>query len=80
MFAASTLGKTRDRVGHSPSRAVLKHSDVNVCQAAIESLGRAARRVDAGPLGELLRGDAWLRFAVVHTLGEIGDPQQRPAR
>ena len=78
MFAASTLGKTRDRSAIPHLAAVLKHSDINVCQAAIESLGelRAVSMLDT--LGELLRGDTWLRFAVVHTLGEIGDPQQRP--
>ena len=74
MFAASTLGKTRDPSAIPHLAAVLKHSDINVCQAAIESLGelRAVSMLDT--LRELLRGDAWLRYAVVHTLGEIGDP------
>jgi HEAT repeat protein len=75
MFAASTLGKTRDRSAIPHLEKILKHADLNVCQAAIESLGelRAASTLDA--LGELLRGHTWLRFAVVHTLGEIGDPR-----
>jgi HEAT repeat protein len=75
MFAASTLGKTRDRSAIPHLAKMLKHTDINVCQAAIESLGelRAASTLDA--LGELLRGHTWLRFAVVHTLGEIGDPR-----
>ena len=74
MFAASTLGKTRDPAAIPHLVKVLKHTDMNVCQAAIESLGelRAVSTLDA--LGELLRGPIWLRFAVVHTLGEIGDP------
>jgi len=75
MFAASTLGKTRDRSAIPHLAKILKHTDINVCQAAIESLGElcAASTLDA--LGELLRGHTWLRFAVVHTLGEIGDPR-----
>ena len=75
MFAASTLGKTRDRSAIPHLAKILNHTDINVCQAAIESLGelRAASTLDA--LGELLRGHTWLRFAVVHTLGEIGDPR-----
>jgi HEAT repeat protein len=74
MFAASTLGKTRDPAAIPHLIQVLKHSDINVVQAAIESLGelRAISALDA--LGALLRGHTWLRFAVVHTLGEIGDP------
>src|SRR5262245_46768517 len=75
MFAASTLGKTRDPSAISPLASVLKHSDINVCQAAIESLGELRAVSMLGELGELLRGQhSWLRFAVVHTLGEIGDP------
>ena len=74
MFAASTLGKTRDPSAIPHLAEVLKHSDINVCQAAIESLGELRAVSVLGTLGELLRGDGWLRFAVVHTLGEIGDP------
>jgi HEAT repeat protein len=74
MFAASTLGKTRDPSAIPHLAAVLKHTDINVCQAAIESLGELRAVSMLGTLGELLRGDAWLRYAVVHTLGEIGDP------
>jgi len=74
MFAASTLGKTRDASAIPHLAAVLKHSDINVCQAAIESLGELRAVSMLGTLRELLRGDAWLRYAVVHTLGEIGDP------
>jgi HEAT repeat protein len=75
MFAASTLGKTRDPSAIPHLAAVLKHADINVCQAAIESLGelRAVSMLDT--LGQMLKGDTWLRFAVVHTLGEIGDPK-----
>ncbi|HEY7374182.1 MAG TPA: HEAT repeat domain-containing protein [Polyangia bacterium] len=78
MFAASTLGKTRDRSAIPHLAAILKHADVNVCQAAVESLGelRAVSTLDT--LVELLQGHTWLRFAVVHTLGEIADPRSIP--
>ena len=78
MFAASTLGKTRDRSAIPHLAAILKHADVNVCQAAVESLGdlRAVSTLDT--LVELLHGHTWLRFAVVHTLGEIAEPRSIP--
>jgi len=78
MFAAHTLGKTRDLSAIPHLARALQHEDINVCHAAIESLGslRAAAAVDA--LAALLVGDSWLRFAVVHTLGEIGHPSSIP--
>jgi HEAT repeat protein len=74
MFAANTLGRTRDPTAIPYLVRVLRHGDVNVCQAAIESLGllRASSTLDA--LDALLDSDAWLRFSVVHTIGEIGHP------
>jgi HEAT repeat protein len=78
MFAASTLGKTRDPAAIPHLAKVLKHADINVCQAAVESLG-ALRAVSAlGALNALLAGELWIRFSVVHTLGEIGDPTSVP--
>src|SRR5262249_17866201 len=80
MFAASTLGKTRDRSAIPHLAGILNHDDVNVCQAAIESLGELRAVSTLGALAGLLEGnDAWLRFAVVHTLGEIADPRSVPA-
>ena len=78
MFAASTLGKTLDPSAIPPLAKVLRHSDVNVCQAAIESLGALRAVSTLSTLGELLGRDGWLRFSVVHTLGEIGDPSSAP--
>jgi HEAT repeat protein len=74
MFAAGALGKTRDASAIPHLAGILKHGDINVVQAAIESLGelRAVSMLDT--LSDMLKGDSWLRFAVVHTLGEIGDP------
>ena len=74
MFAASTLGRTRDATAVPHLCRLLRHEDINVAQAAIESLGLLRASAALDPLGELLGGDPWLRFAVVHTLGEIGSP------
>jgi HEAT repeat protein len=74
MFAASTLGKTLDQSAVPHLAELLTHPDVNVCQAAIESLGALRATSTLAALGGLLGRDAWLRFSVVHTLGEIGDP------
>jgi HEAT repeat protein len=78
MFAASTLGKTRDATAIPHLTRILRHADINVIQAAVESLGalRAASTLKA--LEELLQGDPWLRFSVVHTIGEIGHPSSVP--
>jgi HEAT repeat protein len=78
MFAASTLGKTRDRTAIPHLAAILKHADINVCQAAVESLGELRAVSTLGALADLLQGHTWLRFAVVHTLGEIADPSSIP--
>jgi HEAT repeat protein len=74
MFAANTLGKTRDRSAIPHLVRVLRHRDINVCQAAIESLGLLHAEAALSALDQLLDGDPWLRFAIVHTLGEIGHP------
>jgi HEAT repeat protein len=75
MFAASTLGKTLDLTAIPHLERILNHPDINVCQAAIESLGSLRATSTLGALGGLLQRDTWLRFSVVHTLGEIGDPR-----
>jgi HEAT repeat protein len=75
MFAASTLGKTLDQSAVPHLARLLAHPDVNVCQAAIESLGALRATSTLAALDGLLGRDVWLRFSVVHTLGEIGDPR-----
>ena len=75
MFAASTLGKTRDQSAVPYLARLLAHPDINVCQAAIESLGALRAASTLAALDGLLGREVWLRFSVVHTLGEIGDPR-----
>jgi HEAT repeat protein len=73
MFAASLLGKSRDRTVVFHLLELLDHTDINIAQAAIESLAtlRATEAVDK--LVEMLRADPWLQFAAVNALGQIGD-------
>jgi len=73
MFAASVLGKTRDREAVPHLLRLLRYEDVNIVQAAIESLGHLRAQAAVTPLIELLDRDPWLRYGAVHALGEIGD-------
>jgi HEAT repeat protein len=75
MFAATLLGKSRDRTVVFHLVELLDHGDINIAQAAIESLAalRATEAVER--LMEMLRADPWLQFAAVIALGQIGDPR-----
>ena len=75
MFAATVLGKTRDREAIPHLIRLLDHEDVNIVQATIESLGHLRAGAAVSRLTELLDDDPWLRFGAVHALGEIGDPR-----
>ena len=75
MFAAATLGKTRDPSAVPHLIQLLRHPDINVAQASIESLGQLRAVSALSALADMLDGDPWLRFAVVHTMGEIGHPR-----
>jgi HEAT repeat protein len=75
MFAATVLGKTRDREAIPHLIRLLDHEDVNIVQAAIESLGHLRAGAAVPRLAQLLDHDPWLRFGAVHALGEIGDPR-----
>jgi HEAT repeat protein len=73
MFAASLLGRTRDRAAIPHLVRLLGYQDTNIVAAAIESLGFLRANVAVEPLVRLLDGDPWLRFGAIHALGEIGD-------
>ena len=51
----------------------LSHPDLNIAQAAVESLGDLKCRRAVPSLLELLEGELWLRFAAILSLGRIGD-------
>jgi HEAT repeat protein len=79
MFAATALGKTRDKSAIPHLVKLLEQDDVNVAQAALDSLSllRASAAVDT--IIEILDRDPWVRLAAVHALGDIGDPRAVPA-
>jgi HEAT repeat protein len=79
MFAATALGKTRDKGAIPHLVKLLDHDDVNVAQAALDSLSllRASAAVDM--IIDILDRDPWVRLAAVHALGDIGDPRAVPA-
>lgn len=53
----------------------LSHENLNLAQAAVDSLGELKSTVAVGPLLDLLGGDPWLAFAATLALGKIGDPR-----
>lgn len=75
LFSINVLGRTRDRSAIPHLIPLIEHADPNVAHAAVESLANlhASSAVDA--IVRLLQGDAWLRMAAIHALGEIGDPR-----
>jgi HEAT repeat protein len=52
---------------------LVRHSDANVAQAAIEALGQLRHREAVPTLLQLLASDLWLQLAAIDALGEIGD-------
>jgi HEAT repeat protein len=73
MFAAGILGKTRDPAAIPHLVQLLESEEINVAQAAIDSLAQLRATVAVDALIHALDRDPWLRFAAVHALGEIGD-------
>ena len=51
----------------------ISHPDLNIAQAAVESLGDLKCRRAVEPLLQLLEGELWLGFAAILSLGRIGD-------
>jgi HEAT repeat protein len=74
MFAAGILGRLRDPSVVSPLIELLGHDDINVVQAAIDSLAQLRAPAAVGALLGVLERDPWLRFAAVHALGRVGHP------
>jgi HEAT repeat protein len=78
MFALQMLA----RIGEpSVVRAVaplVRHSDQNIAQSAVEALGQLRSAQAVPTLLELLQGDLWLQLAAIDALGEIGDPAAVP--
>lgn len=75
MFAAGILGRTRDKSVVPHLAELVSHEEINVAQAAIESLSLLRAAAAVKPIISALDRDPWLRLAGIHALGEIGDPR-----
>ena len=74
MFALQMLSRIGDPLAVHGVLPLVRHSDPNVAQAAIEALGQLRHREAVPTLLQVLRGDLWLQLAAIDALGEIGDP------
>lgn len=73
IFALQTLARIGDPSVSASVLPFARHPDLNVAQAAIETLG-SLRSVEAVPvLIELLDAKLWLQLAAIEALGHIGD-------
>ena len=75
LFTLQILGAMPEEEAAPILMPFLSHPDLNIAQAAVESLGDLKCRRAVGPLLELLEGELWLRFAAILSLGRIGDPR-----
>jgi HEAT repeat protein len=73
LFTLQILGSMPEEESAPILLPFLSHPDLNIAQAAVESLGDLKCPRAVGPLLELLEGELWLRFAAVLSLGRIGD-------
>ncbi len=74
MFALQMLSRIGDPLAVHGVVPLLRHSNPNVAQSAIEALGQLRHREAVPTLIELLEGDLWLQIAAIDALGAIGDP------
>jgi HEAT repeat protein len=74
MFALQTLARIGDPSIAPAVLPFVRHTDLNVAQAAIEALGKLRSREAVPLLVELLHGKLWLQLAAIEALGDIGDP------
>ncbi|MBK9374772.1 MAG: HEAT repeat domain-containing protein [Holophagales bacterium] len=75
MFCLQILGSMPGEEAAALLLPYLSHENLNLAQAAVDSLGELKSTVAVGPLLELLCGDPWLAFAATLALGRIGDPR-----
>jgi len=78
MFAIQALSRIPDPDSIPFLVRLLEHDDENVKLAAIEALGTHQARQAIPRLCELMCGSFWQQFAVMRSLGKIGDPRAIP--
>jgi HEAT repeat protein len=74
MFALQMLARIGDPLAVHGVVPLVRHSNPNVAQSAIEALGELRHREAVPTLIELLQSDLWLQLAAIDALGTIGDP------
>jgi HEAT repeat protein len=74
MFALQMLSRIGDPLAVHGVVPLVRHSDPNVAQCAIEALGQLRHKEAVPTLLQLLEADLWLQLAAIDALGEIGDP------
>jgi HEAT repeat protein len=75
MFALQMLSRIGDPLAVHGVVPLVRHSNPNVAQSAVEALGQLRHREGVPILLELLHGDLWLQLAAIDALGAIGDPE-----
>lgn len=75
LFSVQILGSMPEEEAVPLLLPFLKHDNLNIAQAAVDSLADLRSTRAVGPLLEMLGGDLWLRFAAILALGRIGDPR-----
>jgi HEAT repeat protein len=75
MFALQMLSRIGDPLAVHGVVPLVRHSNPNVAQSAIEALGQLRHREGVPILLELLQSDLWLQLAAIDALGTIGDPE-----
>ena len=74
MFALQSLARIGDPAAAPAVLPLIRHSQLNIAQSAIEALGRLRSREAVPELLGLLQGELWLQLAAIDALGAIGDP------
>ena len=74
MFALQMLARIGEPSVVRTVAPLVRHSNQNIAQSAIEALGQLRSAQAVPTLLDLLHGDLWLQLAAIEALGEIGDP------
>jgi HEAT repeat protein len=79
MFALQMLARIGDPSVVRGVVPLVRHSNQNIAQSAVEALGQLRSTQAVPTLLDLLQGDLWLQLAAIDALGAIGDPAAVPA-
>ncbi|HEV2083968.1 MAG TPA: HEAT repeat domain-containing protein, partial [Gemmatimonadales bacterium] len=74
MFALQMLARIGEPSVVRTVAPLVRHSNPNIAQSAVEALGQLRSAQAVPVLLDLLHGDLWIQLAAIEALGEIGDP------